>query len=106
MTCKEIEKQIPLFLSDSLEEEELEEFISHVKQCRNCEEELAIQYLTVVGLERLEEGASFSLDDELVNKINRAERRIVIERRIEKVCRAIELAAILVLGTAIVYMAW
>jgi hypothetical protein len=106
MTCKEIEKQIPLFLTDSLEEDELETFVEHIKQCKDCEEELAIQYLTVVGMARLEEGASFALDDELAAKINRADRKIKINRRIEKICNRIEMAAILVLGITVVYLVW
>ncbi|MGN0132784.1 MAG: anti-sigma factor family protein [Lachnospiraceae bacterium] len=106
MTCKEVEKQIPLFLKDSLDEESLAEFINHIKQCKECEEELAIQYLTVEGLARLEEGASFLLDDELTIKIGQADRRIRINRRIERICKNIEALAILVLGVAIVYMVW
>ncbi len=106
MTCKEAEKQIPLFLKDSLDEESLDEFINHIKQCKECEEELAIQYLTVEGLARLEEGASFSLDKELSNKIGQADRRIRMNKRIERICKNIETLAILVLGAAIVYMVW
>lgn len=106
MTCKEIEKQIPLFLKDSLDEDNLAEFVNHIKQCKDCEEELAIQYLTVEGLARLEAGASFSLDGELEGKIHQADRRVKINRRIEKVCKNIEAVAIIVLGAAIVYMVW
>jgi len=106
MTCKEVEKQIPLFLKDSLDGDDLAEFVNHIKQCRDCEEELTIQYLSIEGLARLEEGASFSLDDELKSKINRADRRIKVQRRIEKICRHIEAAAIVILGAAVVYMVW
>lgn len=106
MTCKEIEKQIPSFLNDSLDGDDLAEFVNHIKQCRDCEEELTIQYLSIEGLARLEEGASFSLDDELKSKISRADRRVKICRRIEKICRNIEAAAIVILGAAIVYMVW
>lgn len=106
MTCKEAEKQIPLFLKDSLDEESLSEFIDHIKQCKECKEELAIQYLTVEGLVRLEEGASFALDRELSIKIGQANRQIKINQRIERICRNIEALAIIVLGAAIVYMVW
>jgi hypothetical protein len=106
MTCKEAEKQIPSFLQDELDEESLAEFVEHVKECDDCEEELAIRYLTVEGLARLEEGASFSLDDELAYKIQHADRRVKINTKIEKICRSIESVAILVLGIAIVYMVW
>lgn len=106
MVCKEIEKQIPLFLSDSLEGDNLAEFVNHIKQCRDCEEELTIQYLSTEALARLEEGASFLLDDELKAKIDRAERRVRIGRKVERICRCIETFAILVLSAAIVYMVW
>ena len=106
MTCKEAEKQIPSFLQDELDEESLAEFVEHVKECDDCEEELAIRYLTVEGLARLEEGASFSLDDELAYKIQHADRRVKINTKIEKIRRSIESVAIIVLGIAIVYMVW
>lgn len=106
MTCKEIEKQIPLFLSNSLEEDKLAEFVNHIKKCRDCEEELAIQYLSIEGLARLEEGASFSLDDELEYKINQAEHKVKIGHRVDKICKNLEAVAILVLGFAILYMVW
>lgn len=106
MTCKEIEKQIPAFFKDSLDEDNLAEFVNHIKQCKNCEEELAIQYLTVEGLARLEAGASFSLDDELHHKLNQAAHKIKIIRRVERFCRYIEAAAIFVLGFIILYMVW
>lgn len=106
MTCKEAEKEIPLFLEDSLDEEKLAEFVGHIKRCKECEEELAIQYLTVEGLARLEEGASFSLDEELAIKLSQADRRIRFDRRVERVCRHVEALAILVLGVAVVYMVW
>ena len=106
MTCKEAEKQIPSFLQDEVDEESLAEFVEQVKECDDCEEELAIRYLTVEGLARLEEGASFSLDDELAHKIQHADRRVKINTKIEKICRSIESVAIIVLGIAIVYMVW
>lgn len=106
MTCKEIEKQIPVFLEDSMDEDSLSEFVNHIKQCRDCEEELAIQYLSVEGLARLEAGASFSLDDELENKLSQAEHKIKIHRRVERICRQVEIIAIFVLGFAVLYMVW
>lgn len=106
MTCKEIEKQIPAFLKDSLDEDNLTEFVNHIKQCKDCEEELAIQYLTVEGLVRLEAGASFSLDDELHYKLNQADHKIRVRRTVERICRQIEVIAILALGFTILYMVW
>lgn len=106
MTCKDIEKQIPAFLEDSLDEDNLAEFVNHIKQCKDCEEELAIQYLTVEGLARLESGASFSLDDELHHKLNQAAHKIKIRRTVERICRQIEAIAIFVLGFAVLYLVW
>ena len=106
MECKECEKLIPAFLNDTLEGEELAEFVDHIKQCRDCEEELAIQFLSVEGLARLEEGASFALDKELDGKLKQAGRRIKISRRIDRICKNVEAAAVVLLGAAIVYMVW
>ena len=45
MTCKEVEKWIPLFLRDDLDTDDLREFMEHIDKCEECREELSIQFL-------------------------------------------------------------
>ena len=36
MTCKEVEKWIPLFLRDDLDTDDLREFMEHIDKCEEC----------------------------------------------------------------------
>ena len=90
MNCKEIEKLIPSFLDETIDEQNLYTFYEHVKTCKECEEELAIQYLTTEGLSRLEDGAPFYLDKELESKMNKAGRIITFRNYIDSICANIE----------------
>jgi len=76
MTCKEVEKMIPLFLEDDLDTDDLREFLEHIEQCEECEEELTIQFLVLVGLSRLEAGNVFDLKNELDFRIGEAEHAL------------------------------
>ncbi len=72
MTCKEAEKMIPDFLEDELETEDLREFLEHVDRCKDCTEELSIQFLVLEGLARLESGNVFDLQNELKVRVDEA----------------------------------
>ena len=61
MNCKEAEKMIPVFLVKQLNNRELDQFLLHVEDCPECMEELAIQYLVMIGTSLIEEGKSFNL---------------------------------------------
>ncbi len=65
MTCKEVEKMIPLFLEDDLDVDELRNFMEHMDKCEDCKEELTIQFLVLEGMARLEDGNVFDLQNEL-----------------------------------------
>lgn len=76
MNCKEIEKMIPLFLTDKLNNKELNHFLSHVEDCSECMEELTIQYLVMTGTSLIEEGKSFDLRKALNELISNAKAKI------------------------------
>lgn len=80
MNCKDTEKKIPYFLQDELDGSKLEEFVEHVETCPECKEELSIQFLVAEGLERLESGNNFNLQDELFMKLEDAQHRISMHR--------------------------
>lgn len=82
MDCKEIQKMIPRFIQDDLENKELRAFVEHINQCGECREELDIQYLVAEGMQRLEKGSTFDLQNELAIKLHRASRRIRDRRRV------------------------
>ncbi len=94
MNCKEAEKKIPSFLQDDLDGSKLEEFVEHVENCSECKEELSIQLLVTEGLERLEEGNNFNLQEELLMKLEGAEHRINVHRMLWYILACLETAVV------------
>lgn len=77
MTCKEVEKWIPLFLKDDLDTDDLREFMEHINNCEECKEELSIQFLVQEGMARLEAGNVFDLQNELKHRMEGAEHALM-----------------------------
>ena len=95
MNCKDAEKKIPYFLQDELDGSILKEFVNHVNVCSECREELSIQFLVAEGLESLEKGNNFNLQEELFMKLEDAEHRININRILRRVLICLETAVAL-----------
>ncbi len=94
MNCNEAEKKIPSFLRDDLDSSRLEEFVEHIENCPECKEELSIQFLVVEGLERLEGGNNFNLQEELLMKLEDAEHRIGVHRMLWYILLCLEAAVV------------
>lgn len=80
MNCKDVDKMIPLFLDDDLDNENLSDFINHIESCPECKEELTIQFLVKEGMQRLESGNTFNLRMELDNLIRDAKKRLTFRK--------------------------
>lgn len=74
MDCKEFEKLIPYFIENKLDYKKTKSFIEHVETCKDCREELTIQFLITEGLARLEDGGAFDLQKELDKQMELAQR--------------------------------
>lgn len=74
--CKKFEKQIPDFIARKMDYPTLKRFISHMEQCEDCREELVIQFLVSEGIQRLEDGSAFDLQNELDQRIEEARQKI------------------------------
>lgn len=83
MDCKETQKHINEFLSDHLDDDITEEFMQHVTECKECMEELTIQYLVTEGLQRLETASAFDAQRELEEKLEAAMARRRMHKRIK-----------------------
>ena len=105
MDCKETEKKIPSFLQEELCGSSLEEFMEHIENCPECEEELTIQLLVTEGLEHLEEGNNFNLQDELLMKLAGAEHRIRVHRALlyTLFCLEAAVAAAIIIALCVVF---
>ena len=74
--CKQMEKLIPQFLDDDLDNQDLSDFLDHIDSCPECKEELTIQFLVRVGMQRLEDGNTFNLAQELERELADAKRKM------------------------------
>ncbi len=76
MDHKEFCSHIQDFLYDSLDDNTLNEFLEHMDSCADCRDELSTQYLVYEGLERLETGATFDVDKDLSEIVERERHRL------------------------------
>lgn len=83
---------IPAFLQDDLDSKELQQFISHIEDCPECTEELSIQFLVSEGLERLEAGNNFNLQNALMMKLGDARHQIRVRRILQDTLLCLEVA--------------
>lgn len=75
MDCKETQRCIRLFLNGELDRRTEQKFVEHIRSCQECREELTIEYLFNVAIERLENAEVFDVERELEEKLNRAVNR-------------------------------
>ncbi|MCI6858163.1 MAG: zf-HC2 domain-containing protein [Eubacterium sp.] len=62
MDCRETQSKIINFIDDQLDEEETLEFINHIRNCKECFEELEINYIMLVGMRQLDDGEELTAD--------------------------------------------
>ncbi len=102
MDCKETNKRMTDFLNHDLNSRELKGFMEHIFSCKDCKEELSIQFLIQEGMVRLEEGSTFDLQSELDRLLEEARRRMIFYRWLHYLVYAVEILAIIVIITIIV----
>ena len=62
MDCSTFNKDIDGFIGEKLNDEELNDFLNHLKTCKSCAEELEVNYIVHEGLIRLDDrNASMNL---------------------------------------------
>ncbi len=104
MTCLEAQSKIMAFIENKLPDDELREFIKHVKTCENCSEELEIYYTLIVGMRQLDENKNLSTNfkKELNDKLDEELDRMTAVKRIATSTIVLILAAIIT-GLIFVY---
>lgn len=102
MDCKDAIKMIPEFLNDDLNSRELKGFMEHMEKCKDCKEELSIQFLVQEGMARLEDGDIFDLQNEFGRVMEDARKKMKISRIINYLVFGIEAAAIVTILTIII----
>jgi len=100
MTHVAAQKMIPLFLNDELNTTQLREFLDHIDSCPECREELTIQFLVMVGMQKLEGGEAFNLNKELSELLKDARKKLGVRQSLEKTSIILQiLVVIAVMGT-------
>lgn len=100
LQCMQATKMIPAFIARELSYRELERFMEHMEECESCREELSIQFLVEVGLNSLEAGNTFDLQEELNVALEEAERKVKVYRFLRQgifVLECVGIAAIILL---------
>ena len=92
---------IPDFLEDELDNRDLEIFLEHIEHCKNCREELTIQFLVETGTKSLEDGKSFNLTTELGNLIQSAWQRLIFRKKLLKTAFGLQVVIIAEIAIAI-----
>ena len=106
MICDELESMIPVFLDDKLNYRQLEEFLKHVDECKECRNELELNYIIKYGFSD-EYGVDdydfiSMIDNEISNKKNFVE---YVKRW--KLTRIITFAVTnLIILICMIYMLW
>lgn len=78
MECKEFERLIPDYIERKMNYATLKHFSEHMEHCDSCREEMVIQLLVTEGVQRLEEGGTFDLKEELNQRVEEARRKIKV----------------------------
>lgn len=101
---KSIEEEIPEFLEDRLNNERLDRFLTHLRECTSCRDELSIQYLVREGLPRIESGENFSLNEDLEAYVDLENRRLNRRLRLSFCAFALETITLLSISAEILFM--
>ncbi len=81
LNCANIQKNIPKFINRQMKDDEIMAFTEHVRNCPECYEELSIEYLVVVDMNKLDDVDGFNLDNELNRLIDKSRERVENRKR-------------------------
>nr|WP_288641535.1 hypothetical protein [uncultured Anaerobutyricum sp.] len=103
MNCQNAQSMVLNFINNKLDKEETKAFIEHVRDCKDCWEELEIYYVMLVGLKQLDEGEELAADfrKKLQNEVE--SRYVEIEREAKRK-HIVKIITILVTAAILIWM--
>ena len=105
MTCKTFSGMISSFLSGTLEDDSLREFLEHYDKCENCREEVEIQYLVSRAFDHRKEKEVINLSRDLPALVEKERSSMVFRSRLGYTAYTLEiLTVILVILTAFIFL--
>ncbi len=81
MNCLRCQSKITQYIEEKLSESEIQEFISHVRECNNCYEELDIYYTLLIGMKYLDNDENIPSDFRLQLKERLEQDESMLHRR-------------------------
>ena len=77
MTCLEAQSNIMAFVDKKLDDDNTQNFVRHIKHCKNCSEELEIYYTLIIGMRQLDNNEELSHDfkKDLENELTKIDNR-------------------------------
>lgn len=78
MDCKTAQRMVSSYIRRELKDRELEEFLDHIRDCKECHEELEIYFTIHFALRKLDEekDVSFNIQQMLRDDLRLSERRV------------------------------
>lgn len=106
MTCQDALQQMTDYLQGKLTTKEEMELISHVESCENCFEELELNYIMQVGLDKLDEEQSSSMDFTAMLReyMEKSRKKYKKEKRLKRCIAGSILFTILLIAGLLVYI--
>ncbi|MCQ2499426.1 MAG: hypothetical protein MJ133_10650 [Lachnospiraceae bacterium] len=104
MKCNRCIKLIPDFWNDGLDINELEGFISHINKCDECREELTIDFLVKEGLQSLESGNTFDLNESLKHEMNSATHKLNVRKKMKSFYHFMSTIVFLMFAALVAYL--
>lgn len=83
MDCKEAQRCIHLFLEEELNMDTAQDFVRHIYSCKECMEDLTLEYLLLEGINRLENDDDLDVKSELEAKLSRILRQKKIRSQLK-----------------------
>lgn len=106
MNCLEAQGMMLAFVKNELEDDETEAFLSHVDHCRECYEELQINYSVYEGIKMLDNDKldSFNIQHAFEVYMQQTRERLLRSHRRKRIILIVLLVlGILLLGALAVY---
>ena len=102
MDCKNVERWIPFYLNEELNERDTREFLNHIKSCESCYQEMEIIYMASAGLERLESGSSIDINKEMHRIMQHSEKKLKKRQILTRAGMVINILAMIAVVIALI----
>ncbi|MGN0379385.1 MAG: zf-HC2 domain-containing protein [Butyrivibrio sp.] len=104
MKCMEFQKLIPDIINGTVDDEHLEDVIGHLESCRECYDELEINYILQYGLSDDDSAASMDYVGQLERNLSRMKKRLRGIELYKSVSSLINISAYTAVAGAFIYV--